>query len=421
MKTFIAALLTWHLATYSSGSASAEKNMPWSHMDTEPVHTTMSSLSTITTFSMTPAKLSVGPGKQFSSPCQALAVAADGALIEIDASVSYVGDVCAFSANHLTIRGINGRPKIDAGGRSAQGKGIWVVKGDRTVIENVEMCGTSVPHKNGAAIRLEGIGLTLRKSYIHDNEIGILTNNDGVSDILIENTEFDHTGRIGGSHNVYIGLVNSLTFRYNYSHDASEKHLLKSRAKLNVITYNLFSTTLADKTGAVARGAPSYEIDLPNGGRSFVIGNIIQQPSVNENFAFIAYGMEGATNPEQNLYVINNTFLNDDIVGTFVQIGSDVQTPALIQNNVFAGWGRITNQSSAIQKTNYHSTAPSFVNRRDYNFRPKPGALFINSGSTVSGLGTSVSLVPKMQYVHPASAEPRPVRGPIDIGAYEAP
>ncbi|PND82658.1 hypothetical protein C1X11_27970, partial [Escherichia coli] len=79
---------------------------------------------------------------------------------------------------------------INANGANSMGKGIWVVQGTGTVIENVEMFGARVPDRNGAALRLDGRDLTLRGSYLHDNENGILTNNDGVSNIVIENTEF---------------------------------------------------------------------------------------------------------------------------------------------------------------------------------------------------------------------------------------
>ena len=41
------------------------------------------------------ATLTVGPGKQFTSPCAAIAAAAPGDLIEIDASGNYAGDVAA--------------------------------------------------------------------------------------------------------------------------------------------------------------------------------------------------------------------------------------------------------------------------------------------------------------------------------------
>src|SRR5690349_6585380 len=71
--------------------------------------------------------LSVGPGKTFSTPCRAFASAADGDVIEIDASGSYNGDARGIYANNLTIRGVNGRPRINADGAYAAGKGTWVV------------------------------------------------------------------------------------------------------------------------------------------------------------------------------------------------------------------------------------------------------------------------------------------------------
>jgi hypothetical protein len=172
------------------------------------------------------------------------------------------------------------------------------VKGTGTVIKNVELLGATVPNQNGAAIRLDGIDLTVRRSFIHDNENGILTNGDGVSNILIENTEFGHNGYGDGyTRNLYIGKVNSLIFRYNYSHDANVGHNLKSRAKTNTISYNRFSSTAPGQSGSTASGEPSYEINLPNGGTSYVIGNVIEQPLMNQNPSLLACGEEGATNP----------------------------------------------------------------------------------------------------------------------------
>lgn len=379
-------------------------------------------LSASDTTTTTSPVLSVGPGKQYSRPCQALVVAPNGATVEIDGSTTYSGDVCTFRANNLTIRGVNGRPKIDAAGLNSGGKGTWVVAGSGTVIENVEMLGAKVPDHNGAAIRLDGVGLTVRTSFIHDNENGILTNNDGVSDILIENTEFGHNGYgTGATHNLYVGAVNSLTFRYNYSHDANVGHNLKSRAKVNTVVYNRFSSTPPGQTGSTASGQPSYEIDLPNAGTSYVIGNVIEQPAANQNRIMLAYGEEGATNPGKDLYVVNNTFLNDASSGTFVSIGTGVTTPALLQNNVFAGPGTVTNQASAVQRTNYQATSPSiFVNRANYDLHPAPGSPLINAGTQPGTSASGMSLVPTREYVHVANSQPRPVYGTIDIGAYEA-
>ena len=357
------------------------------------------------------ATLSVGPGKTFAAPCAALTTAANGDIIEIDAAGTYVGDTCAFGASNLTIRGVNGRPKIIANGSYAWGKGTWVPYGSNTTIDNVEMSGAAVPDQNGAAIRLDGMHLTLRNSYLHHNENGILTSNDGVSNVVIENSEFGFNGfGTGYTHNLYIGHINSLVFRGNYSHDANVGHDLKSRAQTNTIIANRFSSTT---------GQPSYEIDLPNAGTAYVIGNVIQQPAMNQNPGLLTFGVEGATNTTQDLYVVNNTFINDDSSrGTFIFVGSGVTTPVLMQNNIFAGTGTTITQTNAIDKTNIRTLTPSFVDRANYDLHPAAGSPAIGAGSAAGTAPTGVSLLATLQYKHVASTEARPVSNPIDIGAY---
>jgi hypothetical protein len=367
------------------------------------------------------ATLSVGPGKTYAKPCAAIAAAKDGDVIEITGNTTYSGDVCTIARSNLTIRGVNGRPKIDAAGKNAAGKGTWVVDGNNIVVDNVEMYGAKVPDRNGAAFRLEGTNFTLRNSFIHDNENGILANTNLSSDVLIEYSEFGHNGYGDGqTHNLYIGHVKSLTFRYSFSHDANVGHNLKSRAETNMIAYSRFSSLNAGETGSTAAGKPSYEIDVPNAGTTYVIGNVIQQPAVNSNATLLAYGEEGASNVGKDLYVINNTFLNDKgSGGTFLFIGGGVTTPALAQNNIFGGVGNFSTQSTTIDKTNYRSASPSFVNRAAYDLHPT-SALMIDAGSAPGVSATGVSLAPVAQYKAVANGEARPVVGQIDIGAYEA-
>ena len=367
------------------------------------------------------ATLSVGPGKTYAKVCAAVAVAQDGDTIEVTGNTVYSGDVCSINRNNLTIRGVNGRPKIDAAGKNAADKGIWVVNGNNLTVDNVEMYGAKVMDGNGAAFRLQGTNFTLRNAFIHDNENGILANANTNSDVLIEYSEFGHNGRgEGQTHNLYIGHVKSLTFRYSYSHDANVGHNLKSRANTNMIAYSRFSSTPPGQTGSTASGQPSYEIDLPNAGTSYIIGNIIEQPAANQNPAIVAYGEEGATNIGSDLYVINNTFLNDYGDGTFLFISGKVPTPALIQNNIFGGIGTLTSQASAVQKTNYRSVAPGFVDRANWDLHPTASALVINAGSDPGKSASGVSLTPVAQYKGNASGEGRPVAGLLDIGAYEA-
>jgi len=368
------------------------------------------------------ATLSVGPGKTYPTPCRAFAAAKAGDLIEIAGNTTYSGDVCAIYPSNLTIRGVNGRPRIDAAGKNALGKGTWVVVGNNIVIENVEMFGARVPDKNGAALRLEGTNFTLRLGFLHDNENGILTGANANSNIVIEYREFGHNGYgTGYPHNLHIGNVASLTFRYNFSHDAHVGHNLKSRARVNMIAYNRFSSTAPGQAGTTASGQPSYEIDLPNAGTAYVIGNVIQQPASNQNPALLAYGEEGASNPGHDLYVVNNTFLNDDSSrGTFVMVGAGVTKPVLLQNNIFGGTGTLTNQVGAIEKTNYRSIAPGFVDRANYDLRPTSNALVIGAASTPGYAASGVSLRPGAVYRHRASGVTRPVVGALDIGAYES-
>ena len=152
------------------------------------------------------ATLSVGPGKTFAAPCAAIGAAQDGDVIEVTGNTTYSGDVCGIYRNNLVIRGVNGRPKIDAAGRNAMGKAIWVVVGNNVTVENVEMLGAKVPDMNGAAFRLEGTGFTLRSSYLHDNENGILAGANTNSDVLVEYSEFSHNGAGDGRNGELVSI-----------------------------------------------------------------------------------------------------------------------------------------------------------------------------------------------------------------------
>ncbi len=357
------------------------------------------------------AILQVGPGKTFAAPCAALAVAADGDTIQID-PVLYSGDVCAFGQNNLTIQGVNGRAHIDANKKSAQDKGIWVPSGGNLLVENIEFSGATSTSKNGAGIRAQGVNWTVRNCYFHDNQDGILESNIAGSNILIEYSEFAHNGyRDGMSHNLYIGHSASLTFRFNYSHDSIVGHLLKSRSAVNYVLYN----RLTDESGT-----GSYEIDLPNGGTSYVIGNLIEQGTKSQNSTIVTYLEEGVNvmNPGMDLYVINNSIVNDLTSGTFVNIGTADTVPAVIKNNIFVGPGTLTNQTGATLANNF-SGNPLFVNQAGFDYHLTSGSPAIDAG-TNPGSANGFSLTPVFEYVHPACGEGRITTGAaIDIGAYE--
>jgi hypothetical protein len=77
--------------------------------------------------------LHVGPGRSLTSPSAAAAVARSGDIVEIDAG-TYSGDVATWTQDDLTLRAVGGRVHLKAAGQSAQGKAIWVIAGDHTLV-----------------------------------------------------------------------------------------------------------------------------------------------------------------------------------------------------------------------------------------------------------------------------------------------
>ena len=360
----------------------------------------------------------VGSTRNYVSP-NALYLAnvvQNGDTIDIDAEdFAGAAALARWSAHNLLIRGVGGRPHLIANGQALQGKSIWIVAGDNNTIENIEFSGCSVPDHNGAGIRQEGIGVTVRHCYFHDNETGILTNNPGTGDILIEYCEFNANSYGDGySHNLYIGHVNSLTFRFNYSHHAKVGHNLKSRATYNYIFYNRI---MDEQTGNSSR-----LIDLPNGGTSVVMGNLLMQGPLAENSNLVGYGLEGLINPAPHeLYFVHNTCVNKrPNSGIFVQIQNGTAV-AQIVNNIFAGGG--TQVSGTATQLSNNIVEPLvanllFTDEPNYDYHLTSGSPAIDQGIALGQLG-AFSLTPDSAYLHPTASENRINTGPVDAGAYE--
>lgn len=332
--------------------------------------------------------------------------------MQIDAAGngSYDGDVCASGVAGLTIEGVNGRARIDAAGQSSGGKAIWVLSGAGMVVRNVELTGAAVPDRNGAGIRLENGSLTVAGSSFHDNQEGILVNNVGTIDLTIEGSEFaDNGDGDGQSHNIYVGAIHHFTMRYSASRGAKVGHLVKSRAAINDILYNRL-------TGEGS--TDSYEIDLPNGGRSNVVGNVIEQGPRSENPTLLAYGLEGATNADSRLTVVHNTFVNDRPGNaTAVNVSGGVTAPAVVANNVVAGTSALVTQGSALLAGNCLAADPQLADRNTYDYRLRETSPCRDAGVATLPGGAAP---PTEQYVYDLGHEPRATYGAgPDAGAFE--
>lgn len=358
------------------------------------------------------ATLLVGPQYPLKLPSQAAQLAKDGDWVLIAAD-SYPGDVAVWKQNQLTIRGVAGRPHLIANGRSAEGKAIWVLKGDHILVENIEFSGAQVADLNGAGIRFEGSHLILRNCHFHHNQMGILTGANPSSDILIEGSEFNHNtvdfrryGKLG--HNIYIGSIRRFTLSHSYIHDAQTGHNVKSRAMENYLLYN----RIGDE-----QLASSYLVDFPDGGEAFVIGNQFRQAPDTENASMLSFAAEHQQNQiTPLLYLVNNTFVNDRASGIFVNNHSSA--PAILINNLLIG------QNSHIagnfqQQHSISSEQKHFLDAGDFNYRLAENAEAIDQGITPGQAANGFALSPIYQYRHPVSKEARQPLGPIDVGAYE--
>lgn len=359
----------------------------------------------------------VGTGETYITP-NALYQAhliSPGDTIEIKGEIFQGNSALAvWDKDNLLIKGVNGKPHLEANGSYIMGKGIWVLAGNNIIVENIEFSGASVPDQNGAGIRLDGVGMTIRNCYFHDNENGILTSNPEAGDILIEYSEFNHNGFGDGySHNLYIGHVNKLIFRYNYSHHAFIGHNLKSRANENYILYN----RIMDEES----GQSSRLIDIPNGGYTEIMGNILMQGPNAENNNLIGYGLEGISNSQPYIYIVNNSLINKR-VASCIFLNFHQNSFGVVSNNIFGGSGTLFLGGTITDTSNINQIFVDslyFVDEMNYHYQITDHSPVINMGNQGILSSNGNLLIPDKVYKHPCQYEPRIIQGLPDVGAYE--
>ena len=339
-----------------------------------------------------PQTIQVGPSRVIKTIAESSRLAADGAVIEVDAG-EYSADVAVWAQDRLTLRAVGGRVKLMAAGASAEGKAIWVMRGGKMSVEGFDFVGARVPSKNGAGIRFEKGKLHVRNCTFIDNENGIMTSNQADSELLIENSEFGGNGHGDGrSHNLYAGGIARLTVTGSYFHHAKSGHLLKSRAAENHIFYN----RLADGTG----GRASYELEFAGGGIAYVVGNVIQQSPQTQNPHLISFGAEGYAWPKNELYLINNTVVDDRAAdGIFLRVKpGDVTVKAV--NNLLVGRSRLEAAGDGDYRNNFTVSKEEFEAAAQEDYRLKRSSSLL--GKAVDpGSANGVNLQPQAEYLHP--------------------
>ncbi len=374
-------------------------------------------LLALTTTGASAAVITVGPGESVDTIAAAARLAQDGDTVLIKGG-TYRGDVAVWTQKQLEIRGIDGRPVLIADGKSAEGKAIWVFRNGDYTVDNIEFRGTRVADGNGAGIRFERGKLKVINSAFIDNQTGILTANFEDAELRIADSLFAQAPRQDHSlpHLLYAGRIARFEVSGSRFHQGYRGHLIKTRARHNEIRYNLIYDGPA--------GEASYEIDMPNGGVSFVIGNVIGQSGNTQNPVLVAYGAEGDAWPDSALYLSHNTLLSDRFFGAwFLRVWKDrlpANTEIRAINNLTVGFGAFTLAASGDFHGNVPAVSPLLGGTDILDFTLPDDSLLRYFGAP-PGEARNGSLAPEAEFKLPIGSQKLAPPANWAPGAFQSP
>jgi hypothetical protein len=353
----------------------------------------LAGLSTLATpTSRAQSTIRIGPNNTIKSIASAAVSAKDGDVFEVEAG-DYLGDIAVWTKDNITLRAVGGRVRLKASGMAAEGKAIWVVRGTNMTVEGFDFSGARVADKNGAGIRLEKGSLSVRDCSFTDCQNGILTGSTPTIELTIANCEFGYNGHGDGqSHDLYVGEIAKLSVTSSYFHHAKVGHLFKTRAAVNHIFYN----RLTDESG----GSASYELEFAVGGVAYVVGNIIQQGSQTQNPHLISYAAEGYKWPKNELYLVNNTLVdNRPNGGVFLRVKPGSTTVKAI-NNLLVGKGTLDTAGPGDYRNNFNVDWDEFELAAREDYRLKHQSKLLGKAIDVGAINGQ-ALMPDSEYVHP--------------------
>jgi len=226
--------------------------------------------------------------------------------------------------NNITIEGTNGSRIHTA---TIKGKAAIVVKGNNTIIKNIECYNIQVRHKNGACVRMQGHNLTLDNVYFHDSQQGLLTSSKP-GDIYILNSRFERLGKSGRAHGIYVGGGRLFIKGSSFLSSKDQGHEIKSRAS---------ETHIEKSTIASLDGNDSRLIDIPNGGVLVIKDSVLEQGPKSLNWNLIGYGHEKYKYPENSITLLGNIFLLEREQGNMVLDVKHDKAKLNISQNGFIG------------------------------------------------------------------------------------
>jgi hypothetical protein len=336
---------------------------------------------------------------------QALKMAKDGDTIEL-LQGDYPGG-WVIEQRRLTLRGlVGGKPAVFRGdGKPGAAKALITQRGGELTLSNLEFRGARASDGSGAGARLESGRLRIERCGFFDNEHGLATSNDDKAEVHIDSSVFGLAPKVeGGLHHLLnVGRIAKLSITGSRFQQGFEGHLIKTRARENLITYNFIHDGL--------RGGASYEIDIANGGIATIVGNVIGQGADTQNPVLVGYGSEDRAWDKNQLTVVHNTFINHGWMPAWFMrvftknLPADVQVLAV--NNLLVGGGVFSLGAPGLFEGNHHATRRMLRDLDTYAFELSPGSMWRNKGVDPRNVGGR-NVAPMAEYEWPLGSKPLP-------------
>lgn len=361
-----------------------------------------------------PGGINVGPSRTIRTLAEAAAQAREGDVFLLDAGEYNEGVSWPVG---ITLRGVGGRPKI--GGTVADNKGLFVTRGENTLLENITLHSALGGTSNAAAIRHEGRGLKVKKCEITNCHNGMLVGHEPDMTVEVIDTHFHHMWTQGDlAHNIYVGKIAQLVVDGCRFEDGESGHFIKTLAAQTRIRYNrLLQRTDLNAAFIDIWGCQDFQ----------VMGNAMMRGGRYGSLAFIQITPRGTVpcpdeRIKRGLVAYNTVFFNNDLhddprrteLVHYNYAAQDVE----ILNNIIVhcrdvvwdskGYGFAAN--GGVLAGNYHTR--SWEN--DLFVDPSAGDLRLTRSTGIEPV--PIDVLPDRQIAYPIGTEPR--ANAASVGAF---
>lgn len=240
-----------------------------------------------------------------------------------------------------------------------QGKATFVVRGENTIIEDVECSGVSVRHGNGACVRQEGKNLTLNNVYFHNSQQGVLQSG-GSGDLTIKNSRFESLGFNGRAHAVYANGVNLTIVNSEFTDSKNQGHAIKSRSRKTRVINSIISS---------GKGDDSRLFDISDGGELEIIDSVLYQGKSTVNSQLIGFALEDIGRQRVQSITIKGSVILAERERGNIFLGVRKALPLkhfIIEDNLFIG--RFSDEAQLSELKNYVFESREQIGLRDDAF-----------------------------------------------------